>query len=211
MKKTLIIGASGFGKEVLSLIKGLEGVSVAGYIDQKKKQGELVNGLKVLGNDDDLRRLKDEGVEAAAIAIGDPKIRSKLFKYCKELGYEILNIIHPSAVIMDTVKIGEGVIIYPGVVINAEAVIGNNVLINSGVTIGHETVVEDDVNLNPGVSVGGKALIRKGAYIGIGASIIQEVTVGAGSIIGAGAAVVKDIPENVVAVGVPAKAIKEIK
>ena len=45
--------------------------------------------------------------------------------------------------------------------------------------------------------------------MGIGSTVINNIKIGKGSIIGAGATVIKNIPENVVAVGVPAKIIKK--
>ena len=45
--------------------------------------------------------------------------------------------------------------------------------------------------------------------MGTGASVIQNTSIGGNSIVGAGAAVVTDIPRDVVAVGVPARVLKE--
>lgn len=50
--------------------------------------------------------------------------------------------------------------------------------------------------------------IGDNVYIGIRAIILPGVTIGANSVIGAGAVVTRSIPENSVAVGVPAKVIK---
>lgn len=53
-------------------------------------------------------------------------------------------------------------------------------------------------------------IIEDGVWIGSGAIINPGVTIGENSVIGAGAVVTKDIPANCVAVGVPAKIIKQI-
>mgnify|MGYP000408262092 CR=1 FL=1 len=50
-----------------------------------------------------------------------------------------------------------------------------------------------------------------GVYVGIGATVIDHITIGAGSVIGAGAVVTKDLPDRVLAVGVPAKVVKEVE
>ena len=52
--------------------------------------------------------------------------------------------------------------------------------------------------------------IKDGAHIGIGSIILPGVTIGKGAVIGAGAVVTKDIPDNCLAVGVPAKVIKTL-
>ena len=51
-------------------------------------------------------------------------------------------------------------------------------------------------------------VIKDGAHIGIGAIIMPGVTIGEGAVIGAGAVVTHDIPAYSVAVGVPARVIK---
>jgi maltose O-acetyltransferase len=54
------------------------------------------------------------------------------------------------------------------------------------------------------VSVGDEALV------GVGVAIQPHVRIGARSVIGVGSAVVKDVPDDVVAVGVPAKVIRQL-
>jgi acetyltransferase-like isoleucine patch superfamily enzyme len=50
--------------------------------------------------------------------------------------------------------------------------------------------------------------IGNDVWIGAGCSILPGVTIGNGAVIGARAVVTKDIPENAIAVGVPAKVLK---
>ena len=64
-----------------------------------------------------------------------------------------------------------------------------------------------------GVTLGGQVLtqtkrhptIGDNVTIGAGAKVLGPVTIGAGSAIGANAVVTKDVPENSIAVGIPAK------
>lgn len=53
-------------------------------------------------------------------------------------------------------------------------------------------------------------VIKDGAHLGIGSIVMPGVTIGKGAVIGAGAVVVNDIPDYSVAVGVPAKVIKDL-
>ena len=75
--------------------------------------------------------------------------------------------------------------------------------------MGHDAVLEDFVRLNPGAVVSGNVTLRRGSTLGTGAVTRQGIEVGAGTYVGAGAAVVTDLPARVVAVGVPARAIKD--
>lgn len=81
--------------------------------------------------------------------------------------------------------------------ISAGADIGENCNISQGVTIGV-------VNRGPKA---GAPSIGDRVYIGPGAKIIGNIKIGNDVAIGANAVVTKDIPDNAVAVGVPAKVI----
>ena len=103
--------------------------------------------------------------------------------------------------------------------ISYEAVIGNNVkfLHPIGVVIGEHVVIEDNVRIWQQVTLGshGKKgqnlypVIHRGVKIFAGAKIIGGIEVGENASIGANAVVLKSVPSNTVAVGVPAKILKD--
>lgn len=98
-------------------------------------------------------------------------------------------------------EIGEGTILgYQalGIVIHKRCVIGKNCHISQNVTMGGTSEIYEVPVLGDNVTVGA------------GANIIGPVHVGNNAVIGAGAVVVSDIPDNAVAVGVPAKVVKII-
>lgn len=83
----------------------------------------------------------------------------------------------------------------------------------SGIVIGETAEIGDEATLLHGVTLGGNGRHRcdrhpkigAGTFIGAHASIIGNIRIGKDSIIGAGAVVLADVPDNSVAVGVPAK------
>jgi len=97
--------------------------------------------------------------------------------------------IHPETKINNGFYIGH----WGGIVINSKVMIGNNCNISQGVTIG---------STKKGVPI-----INNNVYIGPGAKIFGNVTIGSNVSIGANAVVTKDIPDNGVAVGIPATVI----
>ena len=212
MKKVVILGSGGFAIELLSFLQTDNKYQIFGFVSSDLSlKGKKINGVPVLGDDNILEYLIKDGVTGAFVAIGNGSIRKLLYKKICDLGFDPINVIHPSAVIASMVSLGRGVIIYPNVTVNTNVKIGNSVLINSNATIGHDVEIGDFVNINPGVNVAGKVVIERGAFIGIGASIIENITIGTESIIGAGAVVIRNIPSKVVAAGVPAKVIKNIE
>jgi sugar O-acyltransferase (sialic acid O-acetyltransferase NeuD family) len=118
-------------------------------------------------------------------------------------------LIHPSAILSDTIEIGPGCFIEPGAIITSFAQLGFGVSVNRGVTIGHHTTLGDYVSLNPGVHVAGHCHIGDGTLIGMGACVFNGVRIGRNSIIGGGSIVTKDIPEGVIAWGNPCTIVKE--
>ncbi len=120
------------------------------------------------------------------------------------------SLIHPSSVCALTVHLGSGVHISPLSIIAPYAKLGDFTVINRNVSIGHHTVIGDFVTFNPGTNIAGCCHVGNGVSVGTGATILDSIKIGAGSIIGAGSVVTKDIPENVIAYGVPAKIIRYI-
>ena len=117
------------------------------------------------------------------------------------------------------VKIGKQSHVARGVILddrNPDLIeIGKGVAITSGVMIlCHQ---RDLTDYRPGMYAmhcpfkEGRVVIKDGAHIGIGAIIMPGVTIGEGAIIGAGSVVTHDIPPYCVAVGTPAKVIREFK
>lgn len=211
MKDIVIIGSGGFGREVKLLIDDInryqKQYNLLGFYDDAFTEGQIVNGCKVLGNLDDLKKITSP--IAIAIGIGNPEIKKKIAKEFTESHFDFPTLIHPSAIVgNDDVVIGRGSLICAGCIITCNIEIGDFVTLNLVCTVGHDTIVGKYVSVMPGVNISGEVSIEEGVYIGTGAKIINMLTIGKYSIIGAGAVVSKSIPENCTAVGIPAKPIK---
>lgn len=114
--------------------------------------------------------------------------------------------------------------------------IGKNISIGDGCYFNFNTVlldddqitIEDGVMFAPNVTVvtaghpiypeyrasgamySAPVTIKKGAWICSNVTILPGVTIGENSVIASGSVVTKDIPANVVAMGIPCKAVREI-
>lgn len=142
------------------------------------------------------------------IAIGNTLIRQKLQNLVLSSGFELITLIHPTAVIGSDVTIGNGSVVMPGAIINAKSTIGNGVIINSGAIIEHECTIGDFAHICPGVAIAGGSLVGERSWIGIGSSVIQNITIKPDITIGAGSVVVKDILEGSLAYGNPCRVVK---
>lgn len=208
LKDLIIIGASGFGREVAWLAERINAVeprwNFLGFLDDNPEMaGKTVDDYPVLGGCD---KAVDYPDAYFVCAIGSSRIRKNVVGKLGAVHYATL--IDPSVLISDRVAVGEDTIICAGNIITADITIGNHVIINLDCTIGHDVVLHDFVTLYPSVNVSGITDIGECSEVGTGAQIIQMKKIGLNSIVGAGAVVVKDIPDKCTAVGSPAKPIK---
>lgn len=201
-KPVAIIGYSGHGYVVIDIFK-LSGRPVTAYCDQENKTNNPYQ-LEYLGREQDaLEQLKKYDYFAA---VGDNRIREKICTYLSnELLRPAVNAVHPSAVLADTVKIGNGVMVSAGALVNPMAVIGNGVVCNTGSIVEHECIIGDFVHIAPGAVLCGNVKVGRSSFIGANSVIRQGITIGEQVIIGAGSVVTKDIPDNTTVVGNPAR------
>ena len=212
-KKIILIGGGGHCKVVISILKKLDNFEIAGISDNYKA-GNLLSGIKILGTDDDLENIYKSGIHYALITVGsirDNTKRYELFNMVRKIGFIFPIIISQEAIVDESVKLGEGTIIMPGSIINIDSSIGKNCIINTGTTIEHDCKIGNHCHIAPGVNISGTVNIGKLSFIGTNATIIQSIKIGKNVTIGAGSVIIKDIPDNVIAVGNPAKIIKSKK
>ena len=138
------------------------------------------------------------------IAIGENKTRQKISQKVEAAGFEIVNLIHKSAVVSESAVIEKGVVVMPNDVINAKARIKEGAIINSGAVIEHECMIGKFAHISPNVAIAGNVSVGEFTHVGIGSSIIQGIRIGSNCIIGAGSVVVRDIKDGTKAYGVPA-------
>jgi UDP-perosamine 4-acetyltransferase len=97
-----------------------------------------------------------------------------------------------------------------GAIINASVQIGDGAIINTNATVDHDCLIGAGVHIGPGSALAGKVEVGREALLGVGTCVIPGVRIGARAIIGAGSVVVRDIPDDVTAMGVPARISKKL-
>jgi UDP-perosamine 4-acetyltransferase len=213
--KVIGLGAGGHAKVLIEILLAMGTVEIAGLLDidpRLWKSKQL--GIPVLGSDELLPRLFENGIRQVFIGVGstgESNLRRNLFAKAQHLGFVVIPCIHPSTVVSPSAVIGVGPNIMAGAVINASARIGANVIINTGAIVEHDCLVEDHSHIAPGACLGSAVTVGEGAHIGIGASVRQCIRIGRNSVVGAGAVVVSDVPDDTIVVGVPARLLRKVK
>lgn len=207
-REVVIIGAGGHGRVAAEALAAMGNHRLRGFLDGNAElAGTGVFGSTVLGDESLLPKLREDGVRLFHIGVGsagDTGPRRRLFDVACEAGLEPLTILHPAAHISPSAVLGGGSIALPNAVIHTQAQVGENVIVNTAATIEHDCQIGRHVHIAPGVTLSGNAHVGEGAHVGAGATAIQGVRIGAHSLIAAGAVVVEDIPDSVLAAGVPA-------
>ncbi|TDL99951.1 MAG: acetyltransferase [Flavobacteriaceae bacterium] len=205
MEDIAIIGAGGFGQEVLSLITA---------INQNKNQYNFIgffddNTLveNVIGKITDIK--KHSPNLRLVLAIGNPTTKKRIIFNNTFEKSSFPNLIHPNVEIQNNqISLGVGNIICKGVSLTTNIKIDDFAIVNLNSTIGHDCVIKDYCSIMPGVNVSGETTLEVGNYLGTGSTILQGIKIGKWATIGAGAVVIRDVPDFAVVVGNPGKIIK---
>lgn len=207
-----IWGASGHALVVADIVRLQGQFEIVGFLDDvnPERHNTVFCGAPILGGAEQLDVLHQVGVKYLIFGFGDCHARLRLSESVRSKGLRLATAIHPRATVADGVVVEAGTVIAAGAVINPGSHIGANVIVNTCASVDHECIIDDGVHVSPGVHLGARVKVGRGTWIGIGATVADRVRIGAGSIIGAGTVVIDDIPEGVIAYGVPAKAVRGI-
>jgi sugar O-acyltransferase (sialic acid O-acetyltransferase NeuD family) len=213
-KPILFWGASGHAK-VLHEFIGQTGYELAALVDNCAGIPSPIRGVPVLHGKEGLREWLGNwagGKLHGLIAIGGDRgrDRAELQCYLETLGISPVLAIHPKAFVAGSASLGSGTQCLAMSAICAESVLGPACIVNTHASVDHECRLGTGVHVGPGATVAGCVTIGDYSFIGSGAVILPRVCIGAGTIIGAGAVVSKNVPDNVVAVGNPARIKRNI-
>jgi sugar O-acyltransferase (sialic acid O-acetyltransferase NeuD family) len=196
----VVFGAGGHGKVVADAVLAC-GMRLEGFIDDHVAVGTKILGKPVLGSS---AWLRGRAVKVA-LGIGSNETRARLAELALAAGATLTTVLHPSAAIARSAKIGEGVVVLAQAAINADAVVERGAIINTGAVVEHDCVVSEFAHISPRAALGGGCRVGERAQLGIGAVMLPGRAIGARALVGGGAAVVHDIAADVVAIGVPAR------
>lgn len=217
MKKYIIFGTSAYLSDIFDLIHSQNGIikKIFQNVPETIRERELTIKQRIslleykVDLYDSLETFEPE--KNCEYVLGFPSVQKyKLINELKEkYGIKFSSLIHPQSFLGSNVNIGEGVTIAPHVVVAPNTHLDDFCVINRAAAIGHDVRVGKYSNIGPSVVVAGSCKIGKSCFIGMNASILPTVYVGSWTFIGAGSVVTKDIPEGVIAYGLPAKIVRK--
>lgn len=194
MKKVIIVGAGGHAAELIDYIVFMNQYEVLGLIDDSKSNYDAYDyNFSYLG------AIKDHVVQIDAtyvMGIANMKYRRNIIETLVEKGAEFMTLIHPTALISPSAKIGIGCVISHNVSIGPKAILEDYNLINSRCTIGHDSHIGSFNFLSPQVVTGGFAKLGNENFIGTNAAILPGIIVGNNNTVAAGMIVDKKVEDS---------------
>ena len=208
-----IVGAGGFGREVMPLARNSASALADGrpsetvFVVENPSGERAVNGHRIMS-------LAEFSAQSASprrfnIAIADHAVRKRIALQLIDSGATPFSIAASSAVRLDNNSVGDGSIFCHFTIVTSNAKIGRFFHCNIYSYVAHDCVIGDFVTFAPGVHCNGRVVVGDGAYIGTGAVIRPgadgaPLVIGAGAVVGMGAVVTRSVPAFTTVVGNPA-------
>lgn len=208
--KVIIFGTSDFAKQIEFYISQQKKYEVIYFcINKEYYSDKEFLGKKVLIFEEDLDELsKIDFKFIIAIGYKQMRVRKEIFEMIKNKGFDLINLIHPTAEIMGEIK-GEGNIILANTVIEPFTEIHNNNIIWSNATICHDSIIGNHNFIAAASIVGGFSKIIDNNFLGFNTVIKDNVVVNKEVLIGAKSLVLKSPEDYSSYYGTPAVKIKE--
>lgn len=191
----VIIGAGGHARVLVDALQ-LLGREIVGFLDPSLELGSRgPGGALVLGGDEALARLSPaeidlvNGIGSVTVAVS----RAVIYQRGKAAGFSFSDVVHPSAVVSQSVEFGEGVQLMAGCVVQCGTSIGANSIVNTRASVDHDCRIGETVHIAPGATVSGGVQIGDRTHLGTGAVVIQGISIGADSLVAAGAVVYRNL------------------
>jgi sugar O-acyltransferase (sialic acid O-acetyltransferase NeuD family) len=218
MRRVAVYGASGFGREVMPLVRS-QLAGAAGepwelvFVDDQPAAATL-NGHAVVTYKEWLSQ--EASSRHIVLAIAASAVREKLAQRCTADGVEFLQVRADNVVLMDEIEMEAGAILSPFVTITSNVKIGRQFHANIYSYVAHDCLIGDFVTFAPGVHCNGNVVVEDHAYVGTGAILKQgkpgaPLVIGRGAVVGMGAVVTKSVAPGTTVVGNPARVMSPMQ
>jgi sugar O-acyltransferase (sialic acid O-acetyltransferase NeuD family) len=216
-QQLIILGTGGTCLDILDTVLDLNGAGngpgfdCIGFLDDNPALwGSTIQGVPVLGSLASASQLRDC---VFVNGIGNPSNYTRREAMVDRTGIAIerfATLIHPTASVSRTARIGRGVVIFQYVTVTSNVRIGNHVVILPNTVVSHDDQIADFTCVAGGVKISGGVRVGRGCYLGTGCALIGGIEVGDGALVGMGSVVIRSVPPNVVVAGNPARFLRHV-
>lgn len=206
-----VYGTGGSGREVHEIVSAMDPArerwEEVVFVDDVTDARELY-GSRVMPFEELASLYGPDEVEFV-IAVGEPTSRELLFDRAAARGYGFATIVHPSAFVSPSARLGRGVFVKMQSIVSAEATLADNVFVQADAIVGHDVTVGPHTQISAFSHIAGHASLGARCYLGVRASVREECQMGDDVVLAMGAVVMeKRVPSRVLAMGNPAKYVR---
>ena len=209
MRNLVIIGASGFAREMYDLALACYGnepdFNVKGFLSDNPSNIEAMGYPAVLNTVTDYTPVEGD---VFFCAIGNLNHRQKTVSIILSKGGQFINLIHPTAILSPSVKLGIGVGIKSFCVLASDVTVEDFTFLQSSVIMGHDVHMGSFCQVNSFSFFAGYVRVHNMVAINAGVRIIQNIVVEEESVVGIGSVVLRRVKKNTTVFGNPAKRIE---
>jgi sugar O-acyltransferase (sialic acid O-acetyltransferase NeuD family) len=209
MNRLVIVGAGGFGRETLDVLRAMdpEGseFEFAGFVAQDEPEADMLARIDAVWLGSDEAFLRAPSASHYVIAIAAPRLRERLAGLFDAAGLVPATLIHPTAIRGRDAVIGPGSVMAAGSQVTTNIRVGRHVHLDRLVTVGHDCMIADFVTVHPGAVLSGGVTIGTCSLLGTTSCVLPGRSVGSDVVVGAGALVTRDVADGTTVIGVPAR------
>jgi sugar O-acyltransferase (sialic acid O-acetyltransferase NeuD family) len=210
-RRLLIVGAGGFGREVLQWTRDTwpdhDGLLGGFLSDDPHRLDGFVTGLRIVST---VRAYEKQPGDYLILGIGVAYSRRIVAELLAAKGANFVTLVHPTAVVARSARVGEGSIICPGAIVSDSVKIGAYVLVNYHASLGHDASAGDFAVLSPYATLGGNAHIENDVFLGLHASVGPGIRVEARTKVSANSCVLSNSPSDALVFGVPGRITRRV-
>jgi len=195
----LILGAGGHAKTLIDLVRQTHHYSLIGLVADPLPPTPDVLGVPVLGGEELLPNLHEQGFRLIANGVGSPhrnRTRQEIFVRLADYGFTCPTLVHSRAAVEPSAVLGPGVQVLGMAFVGSHVRVGFGAIVNLGAIASHDCVIGDFAHVAAGAVLSGCVEVGTGALIGAGASVASGVKIGEWAQIGMGAQIEADVPPN---------------
>lgn len=198
--EVIIYGSGGFAKIVIDILRASHLYKIHGIISTDYPVIKEFRGIPILGSDSELPKIFDAGfkkiVNTVEFDASKNHVRRSVFEKLSQIGFEFVNVIHPTAILESTVELGAGNIICAGAIVGSDARIGSNCIINAGAIVSHDCIISDHCHLASNSTLAGRVVVGENSLIGQNVSVYMDVKIGRNVVVENGCSILKNVPDN---------------
>lgn len=205
-ERLILVGAGGFGRELYFWAADCHAAgtlpALAGFVDDVVPE---LAGAYALPRLSTLQDCTPAPGDLFLVALGEPAKKRQVVELLQARGGRFATLRHPTATVVRTASIGEGVIMCPYTMAMPDCRIERFATLINYSGIGHDSLCGEFTTLSSQVDVTGNVRIGRDVMIGSGARLLPRVKVGDGATVGAGSVVVRSVKPGTTVFAAPAK------